>query len=176
MDVSERTVAGSALARRTAELSAVTAAAGVVFLSLMFVSFAVGEPATARALGRVNDVLILVAYPLAVPSLLTLRQVIRAGAPLQADLATAIGLAAVAAIAVLQWLLVAEVLSFEQQVGPVSVALLAFGASLVLLGDAGRRGGALPDGRRMGVVGATYVGYPLWAWWVARRLGRRSHG
>jgi hypothetical protein len=144
-----------------------------VFLGAMFVAFAVEEPATARALGRINDTLILVAYPLAAPSLVALRRVIRSGAPLQTDLATATGLAAVAAIAVLQGLLVAEVLTFEQQVGPVSVALLAFGASLVMLGDSGRRAGVLPDGRRMGLIGATYVGYPLWAWWVARRLGGR---
>ena len=168
--MSARSVGRRSFVRRTAELSAVTAATGVLFLGAMFGAFAVGAPASAQALGRINDILILIAYPLAVPSLLAVGRVVRSDAPLGANLAIVVGLAAVTAIAILQGLLVAEVLTFEQQVGPVSVALLAFGASLLVLGDAARRAGVLPDGRRMGLVGATYVGYPIWAWWVARRL------
>jgi hypothetical protein len=154
----------------TAIASAVLAAIGVVFLVAMYTAFGLGSTSAGQALGRVNDVMVMVSYPLAVPSLLVLRGACRSGARFEADVATVIGIGASAAIAVLQGLLVADALTFEQQVGPVSVALLAFGVALALLGDAGRRSSVLPDGRRMGLIGATYVGYPVWAWWVGRRL------
>jgi len=158
----------SPLVRATARLSAITGAAGVVFLVSMFLAFGAGATSAGQALGRINDVLVMVAYPLALPSLQALRARSRPIAPREADLATLIGIAAVIAITVLQGMLVADVLTFEQQGGPVSLALLAFGVSLVMLGDAGRRAGVFPDGRRMGLIGATYIGYPLWAWRVSR--------
>jgi hypothetical protein len=160
----------SPLVRWTARLSAITGAAGVVFLVSMFLAFGAGATSTGQALGRINDVLVLVAYPLVLPSLRALRSASRSIAPREADLATLIGVVAVIAITVLQGLLVADVLTFEQQGGPVSLAFLAFGVSLVMLGDAGRRAGVFPDGRRMGLIGATYFGYPLWAWRVSQPL------
>ena len=37
-------------------------------------------------------------------------------------------------------------------------------------GYLGRVGGVLPNGFRTGVLGATYVGYPIRAFWMERRL------
>ena len=77
----------------------------------------------------------------------------------------------VLAIAVLQILLIAGVLSFDQQVGPVSVAFFGlFGGWLLITGYLGRGLQALPRSMLMSFVGWTYVGYPIWAFWLGGRL------
>jgi hypothetical protein len=166
--------ARSSTAARLAATSAVLAAIGVVCILTMFAAFAVGATSFALVVGRINDVLILVAYPLAAPGLLGLRALVRPSAAGLVDTAALLGIVAIAAIAVLQLLLVLDVLPFEQQVGPVTLALLAFGISLVLMGVAGRSGGSLPGGVRMGVIGATYLGFPLWARWATGELDGRA--
>jgi hypothetical protein len=134
--------------------SGATAAVGVAFVFAMFVSFAAGAPAQALAAGRVNDVLVMVSYLLAVPSV--------------------IGIGALAAIVVLQWLLITKVLSFEAQVGLVSIALFVIGVWFVVTGYVGGRSGLLPRGGCMGILAATYIGYPIWAFWFGRHLLRSS--
>ena len=150
--------------------SGVLAAIGIAFLIAMFVSFAAGATAAGQAFGRVNDILIMVAYPLAIPGILGLRALLRPHAPVGSAIAASIGIVAIGAIVVLQALLVGERLTFEEQVGPVTLALFALGASLVTTGYLGRASGALSDGLRMGLIGATYFGYPIWAVWARRRL------
>ena len=166
----------SRFARLCTAAAGVVAAVGVVFLGGMFAAFAIGAAPLAMTLGRINDVLILVAYPLAIPGVLGLWSLIRRRAPVRGGLVLILAVASAAAIAVLQALLVTEVLTFAEQVGPVSVALLGFGGSLMLLGAVGRSVGLLPGGVRMGLIGATYVGFPLWARWAARELGRATSG
>ena len=161
-------------AARTMFASGVLGMIGVVFLVAMFIAFAIGATSAGEVLGRVNDVLIMVAYPLAIPGLIALRGVVRPQAPITSDLAVLIAIGAIGAIAILQAALVLHWLTFEEQVGPVSVALLALGVSLVAIGFAGRSGGVLPGGLRMGLIGATYFGYPLWAWWAGRQIARRN--
>ena len=172
MDVSALDGGGMRLAARAALASAVLAATGVAFLLAMFASFAIGATSVALLVGRLNDILVMVAYPLAVPAILAMWALVRPHRRILGGLAAALAIAAVAAIAALQLLLVVEALSFEEQVGPVSVALLAFGIALVLLGYAGRSSGVLPGGLRMGLIAATYFGFPFWARWAARRLER----
>lgn len=99
---------------------------------------------------------------------------LRSHASALAGLATVIGIGALAAIVVLQRLLITEVLSFEEQVGPVSIALLVIGAWFVVTGYVGGRSGLLSGGGRMGLLAATYVGYPIWAFWFGRHLLRSS--
>ena len=77
-----------------------------------------------------------------------------------------LALAAIAAITVLQWQLVVGGLTFEQQIGAVSVAFLVLGGWFVLSGYIGA--GLLPYGVGTGVLAALYIGYPL----LAFRLGR----
>lgn len=177
-DRSAVTVAGPAvplrLAAHAAVASAVIGGVGVAFLVGMFTAFAVGARSQALTLGWINDILVLVSYPLVVPAALVIRSHVRPVAPLATDVATAAGLAAVGAIAVLQALLLRGDLTFEEQIGPISIAFLAFGAWLVVIGRLGARSGLLPGGVRMGLLGATYVGYPAWALWAARRLGRAT--
>jgi hypothetical protein len=157
------------LAGRTLILSGTVAAVGVAFLAAMFASFAVGARESALVLGRINDTLIIVGYLLAVPAVLAFRTVARPRTALGHLLAVA-GIVAIAAVVILQFLLVAGTLTFQEEVVPVSIALLVLGAWFVVVGWVGRARGVLPRGVRMGLLGATYVGYPVWALWAGRRL------
>jgi hypothetical protein len=157
-------------AGRTLIVSGILAAVGVAFLVAMFASFAVGAREAALAFGRVNDVLILVAYLLAAPAVIAVRAILRPQVARAGDVLALVGIAAIAAIVVLQLLLVAGTLTFEEQVGPVSIALLVLGAWFVVAGWLGSASGLLPGGARMGLLAALYVGYPVWALWLGRRL------
>jgi hypothetical protein len=147
--------------------SAALGAAGAVCLVGMFAGFAANRRAEGLVLGSINDALAVVTYPLLVPAILVVRPVLRSAYGGAGDVATAVGLGAVAGITGLQLLLVAGVLPFEQQIGPVSVAFLVLGAYFVLLGRAGGTRG-LPVGPGLGVAAGLYFGYPL----LALRLGR----
>ena len=74
------------------------------------------------------------------------------------------------AIVVLQLLLVTGVLTFEEEIGPVSLAFLALAAWFILTGRIAARAGVVPGGTRLGVLAASYVGYPVWAFRIARTL------
>jgi hypothetical protein len=87
-------------------------------------------------------------------------------------LLAAIGAVGIIVTVILQWLLVTGVMTFEQQIAPVSMALLAVGAWMVGTGVLARRTGLLPRGLRDGLLGAVYVGYPVWALGIGRRVLR----
>jgi len=161
-------------AGRITIVSGVLAAIGVAFLVAMFVSFGVGATSAGMVFGRINDVLVMLAYLLAGPSALALHKLLRLRAPLLSLIAAVIGIGAIIAIVVLQALLIAGALTFEQQVGPVSIALVVLGGWFVLTGHMGRSSGVLPNGVRMGILAATYVGYPAWAFWLSRRLAEQA--
>jgi len=158
------------LAGRALLPSSVLAAIGVAFLIGMFVSFGVGDTTRGQALGRINDVLVLLAYLLAAPSVIALGAILRPSASVVSGILTVLGIAAIAAIVVLQAMLVSGALTFEQQIGPVSVAFLALGAWFVVTGRMATTRGFMPHGTRLGLLAASYVGYPLWAYRVGRRL------
>jgi hypothetical protein len=150
--------------------SGVIAAIGLAALIVMYALFAVGATSPALAFGWVNDTLGIVGAVLMVPLAWGLHVLLRPGAPILSAVALTIGLAAMLAIAALQSLLVAGALAFADEVGPVSIAFLALGVWLVMTGYLGKRSGALPWGSRMGLLGATYVGYPVWAFRLGRHL------
>lgn len=151
-------------------VSGAAAAIGIVFLVAMFASFAAGATASGQAYGRINDMLVLVSYLLAAPSVVAVHALLRLRAPWLSGVLAIVGLGAIGAIVVLQYLLISEALTFEEQVGPVSIAIFVLGAWFVTTGYLGSSNGVLPRGLRMGLVAATYVGYPIWAVWVGRRL------
>ncbi len=163
------------VAGRLLIVSGVVAAAGVAFLVAMFVSFAVGARDSGLPFGRINDVLVLISYALAFPGVLAVRSVLRPQSGRWGDLLALIGLAAIAAIVVLQAMLVAETLTFEQQIGPVSLALLVFGGWLVVVSWIGRASGRLPLGVGLGLLAALYLGYPIWALRLGRHLVTRAN-
>ena len=154
----------------SAIVSGVVAAIGIAFLVAMFASFAAGATTSGQTYGRINDVLVLVSYLLAAPSVVAVHVLLRPWAPLLNGLLAVVGLGAIGAIVVLQYLLISEALTFEEQVGPVSLAIFVLGAWFVTTGYLGRSSDVLPRGLRMGLVAATYVGYPIWAIWMGRRL------
>jgi hypothetical protein len=158
------------IAARTTVASGLIAAIGIGFLIAMFTAFAVGAGDTARVVGRINDVCVLVSYLLCVPSVIAMATILRPRGAVVNALLAGLGLGSIAAIVVLQWLLVSEALTFEEQIGPVSVAIWGLGAWFILTGSLGSRSGSLPRGGRMGILAATYVGYPIWALWFGRIL------
>jgi len=152
--------------------SGVIAAVGLAALIVMYVLFAVGATSAALAFGWVNDTLGIVGGVLMLPLAAVLYILLRPRAPILSALASTIGVGAMVAIVVLQSLLVAGALAFEQEVGPVSIAFLALGVWLVTTGYLGKASGVLPGGLRMSVLAAIYVGYPIWAFWLGRHLLR----
>jgi hypothetical protein len=165
---SESTLLG--LAGRALLVSSPLAAIGVVFLVAMFVSFGIGDISRGQDLGRINDILVLVSYLLAAPSVVAFGSILRPVAPVASGILTVIGIAAIVAIVVLQAMLISGAVTFEQQIGPVSVALLVLAAWFLVTGHMASSSGFLLQGTRMGLLAATYVGYPIWAFRVGRRL------
>ena len=150
--------------------SGVVGAVGLGFLIAMFAAFGAGARSAGMALGWVNDVTGVVTLPLALPGMLALHGRIRPHAGVAGDALLVIGIGSTGAIVVLQLLLVTGVVTFEKQIGPVSLAFLALAAWFALTGRIAARSGVLPGGTRLGVLAASYVGYPIWAFRVARTL------
>ena len=147
-------------------VSAAVAALAVALLIAMYVAFGSGAASTGQAVGAINDGLTLVAYVLAAPGVVATMAILRSRRLVVTTACGLLALAAIAAITVLQWQLVVGGLTFEQQIGAVSVAFLVLGGWFVLSGYIGA--GLLPYGVGTGVLAALYIGYPL----LAFRLGR----
>jgi hypothetical protein len=136
----------------------------------MFLAFGLGATSAGRTFGAINDWLVLVAYVLAVPGVLATAEMLRSRRRRLAVPGALVAFGAIVAITLLQWQLVTGALTFEQQIGPVTVAFLALGAWFVLSAYLGA--GLLPYGVGTGVLAALYIGYPL----LAFRLGRALVG
>jgi hypothetical protein len=148
--------------------SAAVGVVGIVFIVLMYASFVLGAREAGMRFGWINDVSAIIQYPLAVPGVLAIGAALRPGTPRLWRYGIPLALAGIGVIVVFQALLVAGVLTFEQEIGPATVGFLAFGAWMVLAAVAGRRAGVLPVGPGLALLAALYVGYPLWA----LRIGR----
>ncbi len=159
------TSVGMRVAGLASVASAVIAAVAVILLILMFGAFGAGATSAGQAVGAINDVLTLVAYLLAAPGVVATWALLRQRRPVLAGIGALLALGAIAAIVVLQWQLVSGALTFDQQIGPVSVAFLILGAWFVLSAHIGA--GLLPYGVGIGVMAALYFGYPV----LAFRLG-----
>jgi hypothetical protein len=162
------------LAGRLTFASGVLAALGVAFLVAMAAAFAVDARPAAMVLGWTNDVLVMVSYLLTAPAVLALVPLLRPRAPILSAFVAAIGLLSIAGIVFLQLLLVIGVLTFEQQIGPASIVYIGLAVWFVVTGYLGRVAGVLPNGVRWGILGATYIGYPIWAVWMSRHLVSQS--
>jgi hypothetical protein len=157
------------LASWTLGASAVAGAVGAVFLVLMYALFGAGDQAAGQAAGRINDTLAIASYLLLAPTIVVLHGRLRRGTVIGRS-ETLLGVVGAGGIVVLQGLLVADVLTFEQQIGPVTVAFLVLGAWFVLTDRRARTLGPWPNGGVIGVLAALYFGYPVWAYRVARVL------
>jgi hypothetical protein len=150
--------------------SGIIGAVGLGFLIAMYTSFAAGARSAGMAFGWINDVTAVVTLPLALPGMLALHARLRPTAGRAGDVLLVVGVGSSGAIVVLQLLLVAGTLTFERQVGPVMVAYLGLGTWFVTTSWLGRRSGVLDFGAGTGVLAALYVGYPVWAFRLARQL------
>jgi hypothetical protein len=160
------------LGGRVAYATAFIAPIGLAFLVAMYVAFALGAMSQGLVFGWVNDTLAIVTGLLMLPIVVAVHILLRKGAPRASRLALIVGIGANVAIVILQSLLVAGVLTFEQEIGPVLIAFLALVVWFVTTGLMGRSTGVFPHGLRMSVLAATYVGYPFWAVWLGRHLVR----
>lgn len=142
----------------------------VATLAAMFAGFAAGARPLALTIGSINDALAIVVYGLALPTVAAMHVIVRETGNTRSLVLATIGAVGIVVTMVLQWQLVRGALTFEQQIGPVSVALFAVGAWMVGTGYLARSTGFLPGGLRDGLLGALYVGYPVWALRLGRRL------
>ena len=149
--------------------SGVIAFFGIVFLVVMFIGF-LTDNIRLQQFGTLNDICIIIQYLLALPIMLVLYQRLKVHAPVLSRAAVLTGIAGILAVVVLQWLLVSGVLTFEEQVGPATVALLVVGVWLVMIGYLGRSTGNTRHSLLISILAAFYVGYPIWAIWLGRLL------
>jgi hypothetical protein len=161
------------VACRALQVAAIVSTAGIVFLVGMFASFAVGSSSVAMVLGTINDALVAVQYVLLLPVVVALGSgALGGGSPQSRRVIAALGVVGIAGVAVLQGLLAAGVLTFEQEIGPAGIAYIPLAAWFVASGRQAARSGLDERGTAFGIVGASYLGFPVWAWRMAGRLGR----
>jgi hypothetical protein len=152
-----------------AYLSGVISFIGIVFLGLMFIGFSTNNWRLQR-FGTLNDICIIIQYLLALPITLALHQRLKAYGLALSRVTMLIGIAGMIAIVILHLLLVRGVMTFEEQVGFVVIALIVIGIWLVITGYLGRSTKRMPYSLLMSVLAATYIGYPIWAIWLGRLL------
>lgn len=162
------------LASRCARASAVAALVGIGFLVGMFAAFATGAQSTGQTLGLINDTLVLAQFALVIPVVLALAAVTPVRSRVVAVLVPLLGLAGVAWVVYWQAVLVAGVVTFEEQIGPASAGFLVLAIWFVASGALASRAGLVRRGGWVGLLAATYVGFPVWAWWIGGRLATKT--
>lgn len=175
---SDRTSAVNASLLRVAGwsliLAAIVAVIGMVFLALMYASFAGGVQRDGERFGSINDILVVVQYLLMLPAVVAAYALGRERWPGR-SLAIAIsGVVLVALIVLLQGLLIGGAMTFEQQIGPLSVMLVLLAVWFVAVGWLFTELGLLRRGIVLGLVAATYIGFPIWAFLLGRSLRDRA--
>lgn len=155
-------------------VSGIISAIGVVFLITMFALFTTPLKTLGLTFGMLNDICVAIQYLLTIPIALALYQILLPGeAATQALIrsATSVGIAAMLVVILLQLALIFGVLTFQQQVGWVSLAMVVgVGSWLVITGLVAQSTGRLPNSVVMSAVAVPYFGYPVWAFWLGRRL------
>lgn len=152
--------------------NAVLSAVGVVFLVLMYVRFSTpGQTDSGLTFGRLNDSCVAIQYALTIPIALALYRILAPYNPRLILAATVVGILSMLVVVGLQLALIFEMLTFERQVLPVSLAMIVgVGSWLVITGYVARATERLPHSVLMSWLAVPYLGYPLWAFWLGRRL------
>jgi hypothetical protein len=152
-------------------VSGIISAVGVVCLIAMFALFATPNQALAGKFGTINDLCVALQYLLTIPIALALYRLLLPYNPALIRVATVIGIAAMLIVIALQLALIFGLIPFERQVGWVSLAMIGgVGAWLMITGLVARATGRLPGSVLMSAIAVPYVGYPVWAFWLGRRL------
>ena len=137
----------------------------ILGIAFLFAFFVLGAPT-----GRLNDIAVIVQYSLMLPIALALYQILRSYNPSLSLAALLIGIPGMLAVIVLQILLVTGVLPFANQIVPVVIAFLVVLVWFVINGYQARSTDPKPDRMILHVLAGLYIGYPLWAFSVRRRL------
>ena len=157
----------------SAYVSSIVSAIGIAFLLLLYAGFFANvEPLL--VFGPLNDVMVIVQYILALPVVVSLHRILRPRSPGLSLLAMVAALVGTGGVVMFQLLLLAGTMSFSEQVGYVSTFLLVLGAWIVITSLLGRRSGLLRLSVPAIILGALYLGYPLWAYRVGQQLLARS--
>ena len=137
----------------------------------MFAAFAAGQQSLGMRLGFINDLTGVVTLPLAVPAMVVLHDRLRPTAGRSGDALLVLAIGATIAIVLLQLLLVTRVPDVRAADRP-GVARVPRARRVVHRDGPPRVTGAglLPHGTRLGVLAASYAGYPVWAFRLARAL------
>jgi hypothetical protein len=161
-------------AGRIAIVSGIIAAVGVTFLVLFYaLTFATPLKTAGSTFGGLNDVSIVLQYLLTIPLALSLRRILRPHAPTRIEVATFVGIVSMLAVVTLQIAFTLGALTFQQQFPWVSLAMIVgVGYWLVTTGLVARATGRFPNSLRMSLVAVTYLGYPIWAFWLGKHLLR----
>lgn len=159
------------VAGRFALISGVISAVGVALLIAMFALFATPFKTLGLTIGKLNDICVALQYLLTIPVALALYRILLPYNPTLIRIVTVIGIAAMLVVIVLQLALIFGVLTFEQQVPWVSLAMLGgVGLWLLITGRVAQSTGKLPNSMMMSAIAVPYLGYPAWAFWLGRRL------
>ena len=152
-------------------VSGLISAVGVVLLIRMFVLFATPDRALGLMFGKLNDICVALQYLLTIPIALALQRILGLRQPTLITIATVVGIAMMLVVVGLQLALIFGVLTFERQVVWVSLAMMVgVGSWLMITGWVAQSSGRLPHSLLMSVVAVPYLGYPVWAFWLGRRL------
>lgn len=152
-------------------VSGIISAIGIAFLILMFVLFATPLKTLGLTFGLLNDICVAIQYLLTIPVALALYRILLPYHPALIRLATLVGIAMMLAVIGLQLALIFGVVTFERQVVWVSLAMIfGVGSWLVITALVARSTGRLPQSVLMSSLAVPYFGYPVWAFWLGRRL------
>lgn len=152
-------------------VSGIISAVGVVFIITMFVLFATSRQVQGETVGLLNDICVALQYLLTIPIALALYRILLPHNPALIRLGTIIGVVSMLIVISLQLALIFDVLTFQQQVVWVSLAMIVgVGAWLVITGLVSRSAGVFPNSVLMSAIAVPYFGYPFWAFWLGRHL------
>jgi hypothetical protein len=137
----------------------------------MFVFFATPYKSLGAAFGMLNDICVALQYLLTIPVALALYRILLPYNPALIRFATVVGVFMMLIVTGLQLALIFGVLTFQQQVGWVTLAMIAgVGTWLLITGVVARSTGKFPNSILMSSLAVPYLGYPAWAFWIGRQL------
>src|SRR5574341_688909 len=152
-------------------VSGIVSAIGVVFWIAEIALFATPNRTLGLTFGMLNDICVAIQYLLTIPIALALYRILLPYNPGLIRIATIVGIIMMLAVGGLQLARIAGVMTFERQVVWVSLAMLVgVGSWLVITGLVARSTGRLPGSVLMRAIAVPYFGYPVWAFWLGRRL------
>ena len=121
-------------------------------------------------LGTLNDIAVAIQYTLMVPIAFALHQLLSPQNPRLGSVALVIGVVGMVAVILLQVMLVAGLIPFEVQIGPVVVAFLVVLWWFTVVGRLARSANRQPSSASLHVWAGLYFGYPFWAFALAKQL------